>query len=346
MSGSVGGADAVASVVERLRRAPADYFGNADVTLTHVESRERPFSSVSRLRVNGVAAPYDVFVKCWRPRRGTAEEIALLRRRVDRDFQTMRLVHAAFSDRAEFGAVTAIAAFQDELAVVTREVRGDTVSAMLEAGARWWPTDDAVARLALVFRRAGEWLRTFQSLSQDRPAFSLDGMREYIDERLLRLVAAPRARFSESDRQAVLEWFDGRRTRVAADELTAVPIHADYSPGNLLFDGTRLTVIDFPMTSMGHSYHDVTHLYTQLAFMRAKPQFRRGVIGRLQQALLAGFDPSLDSERPMFQLMLVQHVVCHYCGLVSRSAGPVARVYNRYQMARHHRWLRGLRRAS
>ena len=47
----------------------------------------------------------------------------------------------------------------------------------------------------------------------------------------------------------------------------------------------------------------------------------------LERAMLAGYSPSLSDTDPLFQLMLIQHVVCHVALLASRRVPLVDLAY-------------------
>ena len=69
-------------------------------------------------------------------------------------------------------------------------------------------------------------------------------------------------------------------------------------------------------------------------------QRKREMMRELQRALLAGYSPSLSEADPLFQLMLIQHVVCHVALLASRRV-PVVDLAYRWFVRR--RWQTCLR---
>ena len=72
--------------------------------------------------------------------------------------------------------------------------------------------------------------------------------------------------------------------------------------------------------------------------MRVKPWLKPAVIDRYQHELLDAFEPGLDTDRPLFALMLLQHVVCHLVALQA-SMGRATRVSARLMHRRHRQWL-------
>jgi hypothetical protein len=79
----------------------------------------------------------------------------------------------------------------------------------------------------------------------------------------------------------------------------------------------------------------------QIDLLRAKPQFRRPVLARLQSALLEGLDPSLTPERPLFRLLSMLHHVNHFGTVSLRRERFPARLLNRRVARMHRRWIEG-----
>jgi hypothetical protein len=242
---------------------------------------------------------------------------------------------------ADVGTVRPVACFPDLLTIVTEEASGEPLSRVLSRQATWLRSTETIDRLTTAAARIGGWVRSYQSLDQDRGRLSLADMRDYVDVRLLKLVRG-RSGFGAADRRRALGYFDRVAGEVPEAELAAVRVHADLCPGNVLLHANGITVLDFSAAKRGAIYHDLAHMYMQIDLLRAKPFFRASVIQRLQRALLAGFDPGLDPACPMFRLMMLQHVACHFAGLVVRPAGTLSRVYNQLLQHRHRQWLRAL----
>jgi hypothetical protein len=190
--------------------------------------------------------------------------------------------------------------------------------------------------------RIGRWVALFQQVAPDPipSRLSLPAIREYIDVRLQRLVATAGAGFDKTDRRTVLAYFDRRAARVPASDLLEVPVHGDVTPSNIVVDTHSVTVLDFAMTARGSRYLDVARLYSQLEFYTAKPQYRSHVVSRLQSALLSGFEPTLLSSNPLFEICVLQHVVCHFLSHARQPGRFPISLYSRHLCRLHRRWLR------
>ena len=300
----------------------------------------RHYSETLQLLVNSPAAEARrVFVKIARSDSNPAEREETSRR-VAWAFETMARLYQAMAVAPGLSVVRPLACYPEHLAIVTEGARGVTLLHLLETRARWWPSRHTLQQLSHSVARIGEWMQQFQRVtSADTSSLSLSEMRAYIDDRLRLLVDIPKAAFSADDRRRLLNAFDAIAERVEADAIPSVLAHADFALGNVLVDGGDIVVLDFAAPARGARYHDVSHLFMQLDLLNAKPQFRPSVTRRLQEALLEGFDPGLRESEPLFQLLLFQHVACHYLGLARSSGGPAQRTFEWHLQRRHRRWL-------
>jgi Ser/Thr protein kinase RdoA (MazF antagonist) len=160
--------------------------------------------------------------------------------------------------------------------------------------------------------------------------------------RIEKLVKSGGDWFAESDREQSLRFFDALSCEINASDLVEVPIHADLSPGNILVDDDKITVLDFTMTKTGAIYHDVAHLYVHIERLKSKPWIRPNVTDALQKAMLRGFDPLTEPHKPLFKLLLLQNTVCHLLQLATPSGNPLARLQNRHLRYRDQKYLREL----
>ena len=112
----------------------------------------------------------------------------------------------------------------------------------------------------------------------------------------------------------------------AASDLGPQWIHADFCPDNIIVGDGEVTVLDFMMAKTGTVYHDVAHLYMHLDAMKVKPWFRpRGRRPAAARAPRQASSRGSTSNRPLFALMLLQHVICHLVALQARfePGGPL-----------------------
>jgi Ser/Thr protein kinase RdoA (MazF antagonist) len=187
--------------------------------------------------------------------------------------------------------------------------------------------------------KAGRWIRLFQSALPRGGTESVNGLVEYIDQRLLRLVDSQGSRFTQRDRHGVLKHLARLGAEITPDDLQTVAIHADMAIGNVIVSNGRIVVLDFAMTTHGTRLHDLTRLYVQLDLLCIKPQLRGAVIRVLQRALVEGFDPTLSTQHPLFRMLLLLHRVNHLTTLTVNRARFPESLYNGMVCASHRRWL-------
>ena len=329
------------AVIERLTHDASLYFGAAAVSIRPGRPEDRPYSRLLRADVDAGATSFGIFVKILKTPGPT--KVERTRQRLRDDFAATRQVHDALKDDSLAGAVSPVAVFPDHLALVTREVPGSNLLRLIERAASFRARDSQRSLLVEALSNVGRWLRVFQGIphiaSGGPVLISLDDLTAYIDHRLERLVAAPRARFSLRDRGAVLDHIANLRKCVDATELQDVPMHSDLAPANIMVSGNRIVVIDFAMVSRGGRYHDLARLFAQMDLLKRKPYLRSGFIDALQRGLLRGYRPDLEASHPLFKLHLLLHTVNHFATLSLKPDAFPTSFYNWWVRSHHRRWL-------
>jgi hypothetical protein len=307
-----------------------------------LEYRTHPYSYIARVRIHGDTTAITAFVKLLRLKNDSASHLDAMRRRVHNEFEAASTVHRGFAGGPGGAAVQPLACFPEYLALVTAEAAGDPLNEVLERHAGWNLTIDRLDALRAVHSKVGGWLRKFQALRPGGGTLPRERLLEYVDIRLKRLVRQPKAKFSEADRTLVLRYVDAKSRQVCDADLRETWTHADFGPSNVLVHNGEVTVIDFAMAGGGTMLNDVARMYTQLEWFAAKPKFRAATIRALQQALLSGFDPHLTEETPLFELMVLQHRINHFLGLVERPEGMLSKIYNWHLARRDRVWVRAM----
>lgn len=308
------------------------YFGDPHAVLEPVTRLERPFSVLLRVRVEAAGRRTHAFLKIFKPRKSTPEELAQLRRFVEREYRATTRLHATVRSRPGLTALRPLALFADQLAIVTEEVEGRTFDRVLRR-ALWSAADRRRALDAA--GRIGAWIRTYQEVTDVEGTFSVGEARRYLDVRLRNLESLV---ISAEERQRVLDGFDRMAAGVTPEALVA--IHADLCPANILVSPRGdVTILDFAMAKSGTRLHDLSHLFMHLEFFGWRPYVRTRQVRELQRALLRGYDSGLDESEPLFTLMLLQHVVCHVALLAEQRRGPAWRLWR--PLVRR-RWQRAL----
>jgi hypothetical protein len=327
-----------ASLLTRLANDSEARFGIAGARITPVGYEERPFSWLCRAAVErpGRDSPaLHIFIKMFKPKEsGSGVD---LRSRVAQDYATTCEVFSFMSQWPELGAVRPVAWFDDALTIVTEQADGETLLDLLQTGAAWFPSSRGVTALEGATAGVGRWLRHFQGFRPNDGRVTGDYLCKYVDVRLRRLVE--RRVMAASQRTRILDHLDRLAARVQPADWSEVAIHGDLAPANVLVSHGRVVLLDFAMATRGTRLHDVSRLYMQLDLLRAKPQFRRRVIARLQEALLRGYEPDLTPAHPLFRLLSMLHHVNHLGTLAFRGESRLARLVSARAIGMHRRWI-------
>jgi hypothetical protein len=327
---------AVADVMELIPPDVERVLGPGVVGVTPMSYDDRPFSHLARASVTYAddRPATAIYLKIFKA--GGPDRIAKMRARTAHEFETTARTFAHLSGRSGLGVVRPVSCYPQHLAIVTEETPGATLLARLERDAAGFPSEETLGRLDVILSRTGQWLRAFQSMPM-QPGATSEGLADYIDVRLRRLVNLPAAKVTADDRSAILEHVNRLDASVRND--CRVAVHADFAPGNVLVAGDRVVVLDFAMAATGDPLLDIARLYMQVDLLRLKPQFRARTIRRALSNLLRGYDPTLDSATPAFRLQLLRHHVNHLNTLAAGTARFPSSAYNAYVRRFHRRWM-------
>src|SRR4051794_40362103 len=113
-------------VLAALSAGADQYFGDAGAAIEPVERHERPFSALLRVRVRAQGVATYAFIKTFKLRRSGPEEVAQLRRFVEREYRATRRLHEAFAGKPGLNALRPLAVLPEHLTIVTEQVQGRT----------------------------------------------------------------------------------------------------------------------------------------------------------------------------------------------------------------------------
>jgi len=300
----------------------------------------RPFSYVARVESGSSAATRRVVVKIPRLKPGKADgRIPKLKLEI----AAAKALAFTLKGETELSVPDVVAFYPEIPALVWREVAGETLEALAARDARGVPGAARLARLEHAFHSAGRWLRALQDgTSVEGRELSLPEMTDYVDVRLKRISELGPSGLGADWQAQVRRVFS--EARLAPRDLRLTAVHGDFSLSNVLYDGRRVVAIDFSRFGVGSIYYDVTRIYHQLGLLLHKPWFLPSTVARLRRVLLNGYDPGLRADEPAFRLFLIQHLLCHWLGLLKTSgrAPWQVRGFNRWVGYHHRRELESL----
>lgn len=266
-----------------------------------------------------------VMVKIYEPiGAGTKASVEKL---ISDDFDINTRLHHYFNSNPRFKAPVPLFCSPQDLVIVTEHMPGMQLQEKLVAQAGWFPSSATVRDLELNCRSCGEWLRELQSATLDSASGGLDfeRMRDMIAQRLGWLVDDNNIPIDEEKRNLILAHFDREASSLQPADLAVSSIHGDFFPGNVLVDEDRVVGLDFAMCRMGSTFADPTYFMFQLETLTYKPKFRRGVIRKLQNAFLQGYDPTMSTDSfftssPIVRMHFIFHNIMRLAGMTTSKA--------------------------
>jgi hypothetical protein len=332
--------EVVDRAVERLRGDVLPFMGGAPAVTRLLSVATRPFSYVARVESASPALRRRVVVKIPRLKPGKADGRVP---RLKLEMAAAQALAFTLKDEADLSVPDVVAFYPEIPALVWGEVPGETLEAMVARLGRGVPGAAALARLEHAAHGAGRWLRALQNGTEiEGRQFSVGEMIDYVDVRLRRISELGPAGLDGAWRANVRRAFTDVTWTPADLRLTAV--HGDFSLSNIMHDGRRVVAIDFSRFGVGSIYYDITRVYHQFGLLLHKPWFRPATVARLRQALIEGYQPGLRADHPPFRLFLIQHLLCHWQGLLKTSSRVPWQVrgFNRWVAYRHRRELDAL----
>ena len=288
----------------------------------------RPSSQIRRIVRNGmpvyekqyVTNDWDEDVGVVRYR--ASQEVALIRQLVESNFFGGRL-----------GVVQIANANPEEAIIATHEIPGASLGEFI--------LQKRISVNLLPWLLAGRWLRKMQMLpvtiEQNEVVSKRDpeGIVDYCNLRL-RSLADYGYRWPNNDvLQAILKTIEGLRDYRESRDLRPVWVHADYSPGNLMWDGRTFTPIDFAMARAGGRLEDATYLIHRLEMAKIyRPWIKLPVVD-CRRAILRGLGQSDAANSPQYKALMIKHLICRLHTYVRRPA-------KNYKQAIHDYWVRGV----
>jgi hypothetical protein len=243
-----------ATVLERLCSESRRYFGEAGVKLRPIGASKQRYSRVLRVRVDRPSGTELIFLK----RLGSPDP-AGRRAGIQAEFDALRRAYAAMAEWPGLDVARPIACFPDEATLVTAAAPGRTLTQLLNS-ALLPLSRRSSSELVRTFERVGLWLRLYQESEPPAGTISIPALREDLRVRLDKLVRGP-ARFSASDRAALLAYFEAHCNEIRECDLAEVPVHGDFCPANVLARDGDITVIDLSTARRGARLHDLTHMF-------------------------------------------------------------------------------------
>lgn len=194
---------------------------------------------------------------------------------------------------------------------------------------------------------AGRWLREFRHLGPPRGdhGSAFEPLPVYCGTRLRTLQSLGFEPLTDAVRDRCETWLERRLAACDPSEIVPRWGHGDFGPFNLLWDGYRLTPIDFSTCRPDYPLLDLSYLIHRLELLPIQFPWRSWPLESLCQAVFRGYGEGDLRDRPLWQALAFRHDLCRVQSLFRRPAAKLPRrLHNRW--VRHHVWRRLLRRAA
>jgi len=291
---------------------------------------ERISSAIARTVRNGRA----VYVKRYTEGDwGATAEV--VRQRAQREVELVARIQQSTLFGGRLGVVQVVSADPEQATLTTAEVPGDTLEAVVRRRTQNLKRDGLQAMYL-----AGRWLKQFQMLTVDdaerEPISELDpsDLVEYCSIRLERMGDNGHQPLPSRLCTRILTRVRGFVDETADDaEKRLVWSHADYAPGNIIWDGHTLTPIDFAMAHADRPLLDVTYFIHRLEMQRVYRPWKRWPVEVWTRAFLRGYGRPDAEQSPMYQALMIRHLICRLHTYVRRPPRD-------WKQRLHDKWVR------
>ena len=257
-------------------------------------------------------------------------DAAVIYHRAQQEIELLRQLAVSNRFGGRLGVVSVAAADPEAATIATHEIAGMSLGQFVLE-------DENVATNLTPWFLAGRWLRQFQSLrlpndmtetvSKRDPTDIVDYCGLRLDSLLEFGYSWPHSRL----KTALLKKIECLRDH--CDDTSKVWVHADYAPGNLMWDGRTLTPIDFAMVRSGQPLEDATYLIHRIEMHLVYRPWLRLPVAAIRRAILRGLGLPTADQSAAYQMLMLKHQICRLHTYVRRPASS-------FKQALHDRWVR------
>ncbi len=262
------------------------------------------------------------------------DDIGLIRQRARREIELIRLLACSDLFGERLGVVRIAGSNPQAATLATHEIAGMSLGQFIHEG------NNVETNLTPWFL-AGRWLRQFQTLNLEDFADETISKRDptdivdYCELRLRSLADYGYQWPNDSTRNELLQTIEELRNRAEQAETKPVWVHADYAPGNLMWDARVLTPIDFAMVRLGTPLDDATYLIHRLEMHKIYRPWLRLPVAAIRRAILRGLGRPTAEQSAAYQMLMIKHKICRLHTYARRPP-------NSLKQSLHDRWVRAI----
>lgn len=280
-------------------------------------------------RINSIAAEVSVGADNQRAVVKRRQQADAVRSAVDRtahEYRVLRMLSESMAD--DTLTVPRVLLFDAEAAILVMErARGTTLEALFAAAAA---DRGMLDRLAEGIRGAGAWLAAMQAATPG----SADG-RALLTE-VVSAAVGDAAKVAVTDRiirrhhREIVARLDTLERSLSGRPLAVSGHHGDYFPGNVFFDGERVTVIDFESFRVGLWLEDVAYFFIRSEMLRRR--FRLS-LPDLAQRFFDGYSGGRKADGEALRLFTLTNGLRNLANGVGEDLPMPQRVWTRRTIA-------------
>lgn len=272
-------------------------------------------------------------------------------RRVARDFDLDNYLYGAIDATGKFLVPQPIYHSPEHRLIVTGHIAGSVLQKEVESHARGLTSARDIRWLEHDCRLAGEWLRSFQALTEGYcpgqghglELMKVKGAGRIVEQTMSRLhqLVNEDPRFLESALVSEIEYFlNNNLADHRIYEETVCSIHGDFFAGNLMVNGETIAGLDFESATWGSPLFDPSYFIFQLETLQEKLHYRSSVVSHLADAFLEGYSIDVDhahfwDQQPVLRILLLSHAVSRLLSLAGDRRWISARGIYRRMVARN-----------
>lgn len=300
-----------------------------------LKSFERPFSIFTLVRLRGKKGSKNLYIKVFKNFYQVSQEE--FETAIRNDFETSLFWYKRFQYFEEFATFRPIYCSIPHRMIITEECKGVNLNDLIERYAKFYSPADEFRRLLFYVKQVGKLLRTFQNFYQGSEVYDLRLLVEDVDIRLKKLVDNPHSRFTEQDRQKILNFYDSHLAIANRKPIPMKYVHSDFGPSNILVNGDKIILHDFQEVKIAPFLWDLTRFYHQLELFRYKPYwYPTSKIRKLQAAYLQGYGCIMGIQDIRFRFFLLRNYFTHYVGVARLDGLPfLSKWYNKWVIYVH-----------
>lgn len=245
------------------------------------------------------------------------DDFGIIKQRAKRELELLKQI----SESPHFGGrhgVVRVADFDSEVAMIsTFEIPGISVGQYILKG------QDASTNLAPWYL-AGSWLNRLHNVPLPANVPETRSKRDpldLVDYCHLRLKTLSEYGYrwpSHRLQDKLLGKIEDLQRDCTPLSTESVWVHADYAPGNLIWDGRVLTPIDFSMARVGNQLDDATYLIHRAEMHRVYRPWLRLPVDSIRRAVLRGLGKPNADRSPLYQTLMIKHRICRLHTYVRR----------------------------